>query len=60
MTDSFDPAELADEIAAIAHTTRDPDTAVQLMELAARLLGLEHGGGEAPNQWVSDPMCAPA
>jgi hypothetical protein len=38
MTNKTDLEELAREIAEIARTTNDPDTAQKLMELAERLL----------------------
>ncbi len=59
--DGFNILPVADEIAEIARTTRDPETARLLMELVHRLLeeaGLpkddEPGGGELPNGWISD------
>jgi hypothetical protein len=53
MTLRIDPAELAGEIADIARTTTDAETARSLLELAGRLLseaGLPggQGGGDLP------------
>ena len=66
MSEEMDPLRLADELADIARTTRDPVTAQRLMSLVARLMeqaGLppdEAGGGEPPNPWVCEPVCDPA
>ena len=60
----FDPIAVADELAVIASTTHDPETATKLMDLVRRLLGVspddDSGGGEPPHQWVSDPICSAA
>lgn len=67
MSDSPDPVELADELAEIARTTRDPLTGQRLMSVVRRLLGQaglpsdEAGGGEPPGPpWVSEPNWAAA
>ena len=64
MTDNIDIADLAEQIAHIASTTKDPDTARRLMALVGRLLtaaGLpDEGGGEMPPaDWLMEPMCCP-
>ena len=54
MTPQIDRVELASEIADIARTTTDPETARRLLQLADRLLseaglpGAGHGGGDLP------------
>jgi len=66
MTGETDVVELARELAEIARTTIDPDTARLLMEVVDRLLteaGLPPdggaGGGEPPTSWISEPAeCA--
>lgn len=66
MSEAIEPLELADELAEIARTTRDPLTGQRLMSLVRRLMeqaGLppdEAGGGEPPNSWLSEPVCEPA
>ena len=66
MSEAIDPLALADELAEIARTTRDPLTGQRLMSLVRRLMeqaGLppdEAGGGEPPSSWLSEPVCEPA
>jgi hypothetical protein len=60
----MDLLDLADELAEIARVTNDPATGRRLMQLVNRLLtaaGLppEAGGGETPDHWLSEPVCAP-
>jgi hypothetical protein len=64
MSDAINPIELARELAAIAGTTTDPETARLLLEIVNRLLsgsGLpsaddEDGGGDLPGGWVPNPQ----
>ena len=61
LPEETDLVELADELAEIARTTRDPATGQRLMSVVKRLLELaglppeDEGGGEPPTPWVSEP-----
>ncbi len=66
MSGEEDFVELARELASLASTTSDPVTARRLMDIVERLLGeaglppCEHGGGDTPTGWLSEPMCESA